>query len=410
MLHQGPLNILKFNLNKMKPKIALFTNGLTLGGAEKNLRLLIEKMKDHYDIHLILKIKHEEIATLVPSLNQITVFYLTENESKSIVNFLHIPFLALRYKRYLEKNNIPVSYSILTRPNLTAAFMRILGWKGKIILSERTTPVGFYQMAGFSGKIILKLIRKLYGYADLIIPNSVGIRIALEETLEVKTRYQVISNAIDIQQTKYKSLSPLSKPLPEGISDARFTFISVGNLYHYKNQQLLIQAMQKLVHLDCQLWLVGIGPDEEKLKKLIVMYEQQNRVFLLGYRSDALQLMAKANCLVTATRVEGLPNVHIEALTLGLPVISTDCRVGPRELLATKSDPYKQLKEGIEHGDCGILVAVDDVEAMVKAMEKIYESKELRAELKAVGPPSIERFDYTKTMEQTTAVFEQFYA
>lgn len=393
----------------MKPKIAFFINSLTLGGAEKGLRLLIETMKDKYEIHLVLKIRHDDISALVPASSDIKFFYLTESESKSILNFLFIPIYALRYKRYLEKNNIPVSYSLLTRPNLTAAFTRLLGWRGQIILSERTTPVGFYKNAGLSGKIILKLIKKLYGYADLIIPNSAGVRIALEETLEIKTHYQVILNAIHIEQTKNKSKAPLSMPLPEGADSARFTFICVSNLFPYKNQELLIHALQKLAHLDCQLWLVGVGPDEEKLKQIILENGQEKRVFLLGYRTDALQLMAKADCFVTATRVEGLPNAQIEALTLGLPVISTDCRVGPRELLATQSDPRKQLKVGIEQGDYGILTAVDDLEAMTSAMEQIYTDRNLRNRFKVAGPRSVERFAYDKIMAQTTASFEQFY-
>ena len=390
----------------MKPKIAFFINRLIIGGAEKVLRLLIETMKDHYEIHLILKIRHADM----PPLEGVKVFYLTENESKSPINFLFIPFQALRYKRYLEKNEIPVSYSLLARPNLIAAFTRVLGWRGKIILSERSSPVGHYQSYGLSGKIILKMIKNLYGYADLIISNSEGTRISLEETLGVKTQYQVIYNPIHIEQTKIKSQTPLSIALPEVGNSSLFTFICVSSLLVHKNQQLLVRAMQKLVHLDCQLWLVGIGEEAERLRKLIVKCGQEERVLMLGYRSDALQLMAKADCFVTATRAEGLPNAQIEALTIGLPVISTDCLSGPRELLATKSDPHEQLKTGTEQGDCGILVAVDDLAAMTKAMEQLYFDTRIRNIFKSAGPPSVERFAYSTIMEQTAAIFEQFYA
>jgi N-acetylgalactosamine-N,N'-diacetylbacillosaminyl-diphospho-undecaprenol 4-alpha-N-acetylgalactosaminyltransferase len=389
----------------MKPKIAFFINRLIIGGAEKDLRLLIETMKDRYDIHLILKIRHGDMT----DLEDIKTFYLTENESKSSFNFLLIPFHAFRYKQYLEKNNIPVSYSQLTRPNLIAAFTRVLGWRGKLIIGEKSSPVGHYQAYGLSGKIILKLIKNLYGYADLIIPNSEGTRIALEETLNVKTNYEVIYNAIHIKETQDKSQTPLNKPLPEAANQNKFTFICVSSLLVHKNQQLLIKAMQKLTHLDCQLWLVGVGEEEEKLQKLIVECGQETRVFLLGYRNDALQLMSKSDCFVTATRAEGLPNAQIEALTLGLPVISTDCLSGPRELLSTKSDPHEQLKTGIEQGDCGILVAMDDLPALTMSMERMYTDSNLRTAFKKAGPPSVERFAYTGIMEKTAARFEQFY-
>ena len=393
----------------MKPKIAFYINGLVLGGAEKDLRLLIETMKDRYEIHLILKIRHEDIGALIPSINEINVFYLTENESKSPLNFLLMPLYALRYKRYLEKNAIPVSYSQLTRPNLTSAFMRILGWRGKIILGEKSSPVGHYQAYGIQGRIILTLIKYLYRNADLIIPNSIGTRIALEETLNIKTQYEVIYNAIHIEETQYKSKTPLNKPLPEGADTGRFTFICVSNLLAHKNQQLLIRAMQKLEHLDCQLWLVGIGIEAARLRELIVECGQEKRVFVFGYRSDALQLMGKADCFVTATRAEGLPNAQIESMTLGLPVISADCMAGPRELLAPKSDPHKQLKAGTELGDSGILVPVDDLEMMATAMEYMCTDADLIGNFQVVKPSSIERFAYDKIMEQTAASFEQFY-
>jgi N-acetylgalactosamine-N,N'-diacetylbacillosaminyl-diphospho-undecaprenol 4-alpha-N-acetylgalactosaminyltransferase len=389
----------------MKPKIAFFINGMVIGGAEKDLRLLIETMKDQYDIHLILKIKHEDM----PIFDDVPIYYLTERETKSGLNFLLIPLFAWRYKRYLEKHSIPVSYSQLTRPNLTAAFTRILGWKGRLILGEKSSPVGHYQAYGLSGKIILRFIKSLYKYADLIIPNSEGTRITLEETLHIPTRYEVIYNAIDIEKTKKQGLLPLSMPLPKGAEKNRFTYICVSNLWEHKNQQLLIRAMQQVPHLDCQLWLVGVGSEEEKLRRLVIECGQQSRVFILGYRHDALQLMAKADCFITATRAEGLPNAQIEALTLGLPVISSDCLAGPRELLATKTDPHRRITTGIEEGDCGILVATDDIKAMTMAMERMYSDSHLRDAFKAAGPLSVERFAYSAIMEKTTKSFDQFY-
>jgi N-acetylgalactosamine-N,N'-diacetylbacillosaminyl-diphospho-undecaprenol 4-alpha-N-acetylgalactosaminyltransferase len=389
----------------MKPKIAFFITRLIIGGAEKDLRLLIEAMKDRYDIHLILTIRHDDM----PPAEDAKIFYLTETESKSAFNFLMIPFYALRYKRYLENNKIPVSYSQLTRPNLIAAFTRILGWRGRIILGEKSSPVGHYQAYSFSGKIILQLIKKLYGYADLIIPNSEGTRIALAETLAIRTNYEVIFNAIHLEKTKSQSQAPLSISLPEGVDLKKFTFICVSNLLVHKNQQLLIRAMQKLGDLDCQLWLVGVGDEEDNLRQLIKICGQEQRVFLLGYRNDALQLMAQSDCFVTATRAEGLPNAQIEALTLGLPIISTDCLSGPRELLAPNSDPHQQIKEGIEHGDFGILVALDDLTAMTEAMRQMYTQPELRKKLQKTSPQSVERFAYDTIMEKTMACFDKFY-
>ena len=78
-LNQWSMASYKKHFTHMKPKIAFFITRLIIGGAEKDLRLLIEAMKDRYEIYLILTIRHGDM----PPLEGVTVFYLTESESKS---------------------------------------------------------------------------------------------------------------------------------------------------------------------------------------------------------------------------------------------------------------------------------------------------------------------------------------
>ena len=253
----------------MKPKLALFITRLHTGGAEKVVRILLEELKNTFEIHLILTIRHDDM----PSMEGVKLFYLTENEAPSWRNFVKIPALSKQYKRYLVENGIDISLSFLFRPNLIAAFTKIWGWRGKVILSERSSPVSHYGTMGFSGKIILQLIKLLYPKADLILPNSYGTQVGLEEIMGIRAKYAVIYNPIDLDKTTTLKNTPLSI----SVDFSRFSFICVSNLLPYKNQKMLIQAMTQLTDLDCQLLLVGGGEDEGFLKELIEKNQLQDR-------------------------------------------------------------------------------------------------------------------------------------
>ncbi len=365
-----------------KPKIALFITQLDFGGAEKVVRILLEELQYRYEIHLILTIRLKNTAPP----EGIPTFYLSEFEKASWHKFAKIPLQSRRLKTYLEDNNIPLVFSFLLRPNLIAAFTRYWGWRGKIILSERTSPISFYSLQGRSGQVVLFLIRKIFPNADLIVPNSYGATYELRDILKVKTAYEVIYNPLDIPQTEKKGQVAINNDIEIKADFDCFTFLCVGQLHPYKNHQLLLTAFAALSDLDCQLLIVGGGIEEANLKRQAVALNLEKRVKFIGYDANPARFMTRADCFVTATNVEGLPNVHLEALCLGLPVISTDCISGPRELLSPKSNINFKVKNEIEIAEYGILSPINDATFLALAMKRIYEDENLRNHYKKVGP------------------------
>ena len=365
-----------------KPKIALFITQLDFGGAEKVVRILLEELREKYEIYLILTVRLKNIAPP----EGIQTLYLNEFEKTGWRNFAKIPFQARHLKKYLEANNIPLVFSFLLRPNLIAAFMRTLGWRGKIVLSERSSPISFYSLQGRSGQLVLFLIKKIFPQADLIVPNSYGATHELRDILKIKTAYQVIYNPLDIPQTEEKGRAELNNDMEKKLDFDCFSFLCVGQLHPYKNHKLLLTAFARLRHLNCQLLIVGGGIEADNLKQQAAALNLEKRVIFIGYDANPARYMARAHCFVTATNVEGLPNVHLEALCLGLPVISTDCVSGPRELLAPKSNINFQLKTEMEIAEFGILSPVNDGEILATAMTRMYEDVDLRQHYQKVGP------------------------
>jgi len=130
--------------------------------------------------------------------------------------------------------------------------------------------------------------------------------------------------------------------------------LSVGNIKAAKNYPLLLSAFAAQSNPDARLMILGSG-DETKLKRLASDLCVADRVIFAGFCNDPCPFYATADLFVLSSDYEGFGNVIVEALSFGLPVVSTNCRCGPAEIL--------------ENGRWGRLVTVGDADAMARAIE-----------------------------------------
>lgn len=311
-----------------KKRVAIFINSLEGGGAERVVSNLLQVSIDKLDLHLVLL--HPDIVYEIP--DGLPVFMLEKRRTaNSFLKILKLPLLAFRYFRFLKREKIDLSLSFLNRPNFINCLQKTLGWRGKVVLSEQVASSAYYLDENLHGKIGRFLIKNLYPKADLIIPASEGIRQDLEKTFHLRTSFQVINNPVNLDFIQKK----LDEPnIPHSSSPiSKFTFINVGRFQHQKNHELLIEAFSKIAHLDCRLLLLGDGFLRKNIEQQIEKLGLQGKVELLGFVENPYTVLAKANCFVLSSDFEGFPNVVLEALACGLPVISTDCPTGPREIL-----------------------------------------------------------------------------
>jgi glycosyltransferase involved in cell wall biosynthesis len=147
--------------------------------------------------------------------------------------------------------------------------------------------------------------------------------------------------------------------------------VAAGRLTLQKGFDLLIPAFAQVTarHPDWTLRICGDGPQRGRLVRLIIEHGLSNNVLLMG-AVDRLDLqMAQASMYVLSSRYEGLPMVMIEAMTIGLPVVSFDCPTGPGDV--------------IEDGRSGVLVPDGDVDALAAAMLAVIEDPDRRRALGA---------------------------
>ena len=118
-----------------------------------------------------------------------------------------------------------------------------------------------------------------------------------------------------------------------------------------------------------------------------------HKIIFLGFNNNPFKFVSRSNCFVLSSDVEGFPNVLIEALACGRPVISTDCSSGPRELLAPATDLHHRAINTFEIGEYGILTPVKDVISLANAMKKMMDDGSLRMSFESKAAKRAEQFD-----------------
>lgn len=385
-----------------KKKISIFIISLYSGGAERVVSILLNQLADTFDIHLILL--QPIVEYNIPANQKITV--LDKYPSKNnILNILKIPFLAIRYYQFLLKNNITTSFSFLNRPNFIAGFLKIFGWKGKVILSERTFTSEYYTNTTLGNKIGRFLVKNLYPNADLIVCNSSCIEEDLRKVFNVQTNYSIIYNPINLFKIN-ESLNS-NKGLINKTSRP-FTFITVGRLNKIKNQKLLIKAASLLIDFDFRIQIVGKGELKKTLEDYIIATNMQERITLIDHSSDPIKYLVMADCFVLTSNFEGFPNVLLEALACSLPIISTDCKGGVRELLAPSIPADTPLANSeIVYADYGLLVPIRNAEVLAEAMSVLYSNSALQQTYKEKNYNRAKNFDISVIMDSFKNLLNQ---
>jgi glycosyltransferase involved in cell wall biosynthesis len=203
-------------------------------------------------------------------------------------------------------------------------------------------------------RLLPRLVRQFYPLAEHIIGNSQGVA---EDLLRVTglpcDRVKIIYNPVVTPELGELKEAEVQHPWFDHGQPP--VILAVGRLKPQKDFSTLIQAFARVRHTrPSRLLILGEGPERDALKTMVRELGLEEDVSLPGYVENPLAYMSRASLFVLSSRWEGLPTVLIEALYCGVPVISTDCPSGPREILAD--------------GQHGSLIPVQDVSALAEAI------------------------------------------
>ena len=354
----------------LKKTINIVTLSMGAGGAEKVISLLLPKLINDYNVNLILfnDIRHFFIP------KEVNTYIIVEKNPESKKHKI-FSFLATmnRYKSIVGSTKPDVSISFLPRPNIMNALFRFKD--SKIILSERCYPSIAYKSNKYRYWLYKILIPVFYNRSDVVFSNSEHINNDLRLNFNVNTPLKVIYNPIELVDSEIIS----------DFDDRDFDIIWVGKIVQIKNPLLLIKALA-LCEPNYKSVVLGAAIDTPLMEEARVLSQNIDIAFK-GNVDNVNHYLNLSKILVLTSNSEGFPNVVLEAMSYGLPIISTNCLSGPLELLNENEEVF--ISEGeyliVKYG---ILINVNDAIALSKAILMVLNNSDL---YKALSEKSFER-------------------
>ena len=331
-------------------RIALFISSLQKGGSERVMVNLAEFFhRNHYEVILVTQYKNDVEYEILPEIRRVYSEPDKELLNESRIHNFKVRFVTLRN---IWKNYKPdVILAFLGKNNLmaiaTSAFLPV-----RTVVSVRGEPTMEYE-----GKLMQFLAKFMFRFAD-------GVVLQTKQALgffpkRVQKKAMVLPNPLNPVFLKHR-------PAVE----KEDLIVAAGRLDENKNHAMLIHAFAKIAaeYPNMKLIIYGEGDSREQLEKLIEEKELTDRISLPGNVTDVADRISKARIFTLTSNTEGMPNSIMEAMALGIPVISTDCPCGGPATL-------------IKDGENGLLVPVGDAYALSDAFRKILSNPEFEQKL-----------------------------
>lgn len=261
--------------------------------------------------------------------------------------------------RHLIAVRPDILFSMMTHANIAAAVAHGLARApSALVLSER---ISFrFPSPRFGDRLAVKLMPLLYRRADLVAVVSKGMEAEVAEITGLPAeRIATLHNPVlDSAFRKMISVEDPDIHLWLRAPKQGPVVLAVGRLYGQKDFETLVTAFARVRSRrpEARLVILGEGELRSELEALVETLDLGNAVAMPGFAPNPYASMVRADLFVLSSKAEGLPGVLIQAMACGLPVVSTDCPTGPREIL--------------EDGKWGELVPVGDVEALANAIDR----------------------------------------
>lgn len=346
-----------------------FVGTMGSGGAERVISILSNKLAQLPDTQVII-ITYYNCKSFYELDSRIIVRSLEEeSSSKSLLKNLK----CLR-SQFLKHRGIIISF---LAPFNILALLAHTGIKTPIVVADRNDPRRVPQ-----NRFLRGLRDSLYLFADAVVVQT-------NQNMQyfssgVKRRTTVIYNPVDLKEKAGRALH----------TEKKQQIVSVARLVQQKNQRLLIDSFSMIERdfPEYELIIYGDGPEKEKLEQYAYEKGVSSKVHMPGNVADVPAIISEAELFVLPSDFEGMPNALIEAMCVGLPVISTKVS-GATDLIID--------------GENGALVEIGDSEGLADTMRRLLCNADLR---KAYGKEAIKlnaKLDMDRVLQEWMRVIEQ---
>lgn len=397
----------------MKKKVLFLIHTLQIGGAEKVLVNLVNNIdKSKYDVTVMTVINtgafRNELDNDIKYKTIFNIKFLNGNRSKSkksnnktsgnlfdktskIKNFLSILYKLFWkiidcqkiYEKYVKDDyDIEVAFlegvaaKIISKSTNKKSKKYV--WLHVDLIKERKTE-GFFKNVE-EEKNTYNSFDKVVGVSKFVIQQAI-------EKYNLDTNKTIVKyNPIDKNEIQKKAKEDID------IKKQRFTMVTIGRLSTQKGYDRLLRVVKKLNKdgLEFDLWIIGVGAEEEKLKK----YAEENKLLnvkFLGYQDNPYKYINCADMFVCSSRAEGFSTVVSEAVILEKVIVTTECS-GMREILG-------------ENSEFGV-ICKNNEEDLYYAIKEIMVSEEVRNKYQEKIKKRKNIFDIKQSVREIERLFE----
>lgn len=246
---------------------------------------------------------------------------------------------------------------------------RLAGVATRVVVSERTHFSTGKPRKEWQRRTMRAAMQRCYLQADAVTAVSQGVADDLAATIDIpRDSIDVLYNPTLTPDFEARAAEPVDHPwFAPGQPPV---VVAVGRVSYQKDFPTLVRAFARVRrNRPARLAIVGRYNSEDKLMGLAQELGVREDVALLGFRANPLPYTRAASVFALSSLFEGFPNVLLEALGCGTPVVSTDCPAGPHEML--------------DGGRYGALVPVGDDAALARAIEETLDHPPDREALRA---------------------------
>ncbi|MFQ5591298.1 MAG: glycosyltransferase [Phycisphaerae bacterium] len=357
-------------------RVLLVISDLSGGGAERQFSLLVQHLSpSKCELHLC--VWRRKLTYRLPDGLPIHIVEKTRA--------WHAARAMRGLRRLIEDLNPAVVFSTLHYVNMVT---------GSALAGARCQPAWVCRQCSdprrdMKGPFLL-WARRALRRANRVVGISHGVSRAVVDYLHVdRERVHTIYNGVDVAQIDRLA----GEPLPFRRDPRVFTVVHAGRLSREKNQSMLLDAFARFRGRRAELWMLGQGRLGSRLRARARRLRISEQVKWIGFDRNPFRFFRQADCLALSSDWEGLSNVIIEAMVCGTPVVSTNCRYGPGEL--------------IENGTTGWLTPVGDAGCFADALEHLFDNRAAARRLGAAARDrNVTRFGIMRACRDYETLFE----